>query len=334
MNRARAGAVLALLALLGAASTSSAGEAADSQENEYDEDYVTPEEQRERELETRRQAQAVLVCDPGDLRAAIARGETKTLHLTIRNAGGQTLNWAVTAKPDWLRVDAQEGSLGFEEERRIALDVETGDIAADNVRGELVLYAPGAAGSPATIVVLLDIKPKLPPPPEESVERRPSPPERPQKERGKPFGVHAGMLLPASGESAEYDSNLFFGLHFRSGGRNGAKVSYEFAVDVGTTEVSGGYESRPVAGVLNLLVSTGGSASRTRGCLIAGAGGVMELVEETGSGTGYTNYAGTVSLGAGLLLGGGRFELRAAYNMFLGSDNVGGRAVVALGYGF
>jgi hypothetical protein len=142
------------------------------------------------------------------------------------------------------------------------------------------------------------------------------------------------MFLPASGAATDLDSNTLVGIYLRPGNGSAGRVSFELAVNVGAAEQSGGYESMPVTGDLNLLLALGGNGRSPKGYLVAGAGGHVELVEETGSGNEYTNYGGTVNLGASLLFGGGRFDLRAAHNLYLGSKNVSGRTVVALGYGF
>ena len=43
------------------------------------------------------------------------RGETRGLRLSIENAGGRGLNWAVISAPKWASPDRRSGELGYQE---------------------------------------------------------------------------------------------------------------------------------------------------------------------------------------------------------------------------
>ena len=148
------------------------------------------------------------------------------------------------------------------------------------------------------------------------------------------FGVRAGMLLPSAGGSADYDSSLLLGFYYRPMGLNGAGLGYELGAQVGAASEAGGYESVPVTGSVSLLFPLGKGKGRTKAYLLSGLGGMVESVTEQTSGDRYTNYAGTLDLGGGVGLAGGRLDLRLTWCFLLWSQNLVGHGVVAAGYSF
>lgn len=139
------------------------------------------------------------------------------------------------------------------------------------------------------------------------------------------FGVRTGMLLPASGETADYDQSMVLGLRYRLPRLPDAKVSGELALDFGLPEEVGGYESSPVMGGFNLLFDLASRAKDPRGCLVAGFGGAVEFVKEQTTGDEHTNTIGMLKLGVGMVFADGRIDARLTYSFFGGSENLNGR---------
>jgi hypothetical protein len=318
----------------------------------FGEDVLSPEEIATRELERRRNAPPVLACSPARLRASLTMGRSKTLRLTVRNAGGRTLEWSITQAPDWARPSERRGSLGFEERRTVEVTLDSSALDPGQARAEVVIDAAGAKGSPFTVPVAVSVtEPRAEEPtrdqrrdrtPSRRREERPRKPRRADRDRrdeaGPPrqgrFGVRAGMFLPSAGASADYDSPLLMGLYYRPKGLNGAGLGYELGAQVGSPSKGGGYESLPVTGSVSLLFPLGEGKGRARAYLLSGLGGLVESVTEQTSGDRYTNYAGTLDLGGGVGLAGGRLDLRLAWCFLLGSENLVGHGIAAAGYSF
>lgn len=102
-------------------------------------EVLTPEEQAERELERKRRAQPVLECGPGNLRAAVKRGETRGLRLSIENAGGRKLNWAVISAPKWASPDRRSGELGYQEKLGVLVTLDPERLPAGETSGVIVV---------------------------------------------------------------------------------------------------------------------------------------------------------------------------------------------------
>lgn len=306
-----------------------------------DADFLTPKERAALELKRKREAQPVLACTPASLRTRVTQGKAATLRLTVSNAGGKTLTWRVTSAPEWLQTKKREGALGFQQKETLSFVAKAAP-SPGTVRGSILLEAPGAAGSPLRIPVDLDVRPKPKPPerpkiPSKEADRigRPRPPLDAVKEpRQSALGVRAGMLLPTSGDAADYDPDFLFGLYYRSSRLNGESFNYELALGIGSTSDGGGYGTRPATGSFNVLFPLGKADAGTRWYLLSGLGGMAELVDEDATDDEYMNYAGILNLGGGLAFGGRKFDLRLAYSVLLGSENVGGHGVFAVGYCF
>ena len=282
-----------------------------------------------------------------DLRRGLAvqQGRTGKLGtIEIRNAGGQTLQWKLGPLPGWLKADSTEGSLGYGERKSVSLTVDAKGAAPGPKRHDIVIDAGGASGSPVSVRVELEVRPPSPPKPPRTPPKDAEPefpPERdedrivlPSSERKRAFGVRAGVTLPGSGDVADYDSNAMLGLYYRPRKLNGSKLVWEFALGFGGSETSEEYDSRPITGDAQVLFPLGSSGRRTRGYLLTGIGTMIEFVEDTAGGTDYTNYVGVLDLGGGLAFGDGRYDARFTYGFYLGSDNLTGQALLALGYSF
>lgn len=279
-------------------------------------------------------------------RLMVQQGRTGKLGaIDIRNAGGQTLRWKLGPLPGWLRADSTEGSLGYGERKSVSLTVDAKGAAPGPKRHDIVIDADGALGGPVSVRVEMEVrsppsppKPRPTPPkvaePEIPPERDGDPLMKPPRERKSAFGVRTGVTLPGSGELADYDSNFVLGLYYRPRKLNGSKLVWEFAVGFGGSETSEEYDSRPITGDAQVLFPLGSADRKTRGYLLTGLGTMIELVQDTAGGTDYTNYVGVLDLGGGLAFGDGRYEARFTYGFYLGSDNLTGQALLALGYSF
>ncbi len=155
-KRARVALILAPCLVLLAASVAPARE------------VLTPEEQAERELERKRQAEPVLECEPRSLRDELKRGETKGLRLSIGNAGGQGLHWAVISAPKWASPDRRSGELGYQEKRGVLVTLDPEGLPAGETSGVIVVEGRDRGGkevkgSPAAVRVTVDLEAEAPP---------------------------------------------------------------------------------------------------------------------------------------------------------------------------
>lgn len=299
-------------------------------------ELLTPEEQAQRELERKRKAPPVLSCAPGSLQASMKEGETRNLAITIRNAGGRTLEWEIGSAPDWLEVSKDGGSLGYGEKEQLALTARPASGTTGTVSASVVIRAPGAGGSPVSIPVTLEIEPKPEPKPEPPVPPPEEPPEVPiaPPERRNSLGVRAGVVFPSSGDTVDYDTNFVFGIYYRIPERRARWLSYELSLDIGSEDEAAGYGSRSVMGDVSAVFALGNGPESGGGYLLSGLGVMMELVDDQITGASYTNYATMIALGGGLVFADGRLDARLAYGIFVGSDNVPGQALLALSYSF
>ena len=167
----RTGGVLILIAACSPGVGLLSARQAGAQEGATPLEIITVEEMAERE----REAQPVLVCKPRTLRVEVEEGRDAFLTLTIENAGGRKLNWSVFAKPDWVRLDAEKGELGYHEERALVVALKKAELRPGKAEGELVIVAADAKGSPAAVRLVVRVKPgEEPVTPEEPGIRRPA----------------------------------------------------------------------------------------------------------------------------------------------------------------
>lgn len=273
---------------------------------------------------------------PASPSVTVRQGGSGALSLEVENAGGRTLGWSVTSLPKWLIPRKRSGSLGFEKKETLSFSARAGELPAGIHKGSVVLNA-GAAGS-VTVAVTMVVTPKPEPPAvvkqPPDLPEPPRPPVEPRRRARKGgFGVRAGLLMPSSGDSADYDSNFRFGVYYRPKKLNGAKIAYEVALGFGATETSGAFTSQPLTSDINLIFPLGKGGGKTRGYLMSGLGGMMESVREMGTGNTYTNFAGLLNLGGGVVFS-NRLDVRLMFAALLGSENVVGRTYLSLGYGF
>ena len=127
-------------------------------------EVLTPEEQAERELERKRQAEPVLECKPRSLRAEVKRGETTGLRLSVENAGGRTLNWAVISAPKWASPDRRSGELGYQEKLGVLVTLDPEGLPAGETSGVIVVEGRDRGGkevegSPVAVRVVAEVEP-------------------------------------------------------------------------------------------------------------------------------------------------------------------------------
>lgn len=86
--------------------------------------------------------------------AALAGGSAPaSQQITIGNIGGGTLSWSATATPAWLSVSPATGQAPG----ALSVTASITGLAAGSYQGSVVVTAPGATGSPATIPVTLTV---------------------------------------------------------------------------------------------------------------------------------------------------------------------------------
>ncbi len=311
-------------------------------------EFLTPEEQAERELERARKAEPVLECEPPALRGESAPGQVVKLGLSVRNAGGRLLKWSVKLSPGWLDVQPRSGELGYREKSDVSVKAHTKALAPGAHEGRIVIEAADAKGSPATVAVTLTLK-------AEPVKDKPAavPDETPAKGRSEPrrgaqreptradgrrgrFGVRAAYHMESVGDVSKAGAGAFVGLYYRRGRFGEKRLLYELGVDAGTRDESEKYATQPFGGRLDLLFRLGGADGEkpARGYLLSGLAGFMERVEDLGTGDRYTNYAAAVDLGGGVGFLNERLDVRLSHAVFLGSDNLQGKTMLVLSYAF
>ncbi len=311
-------------------------------------EVLTPEEQAERELEKKRAAPPVLVCQPTALSITVGRGETRALRLSIRNTGGRVLSWAVLSAPKWITPDRRAGELGFGKKRSLVLTIDPEGLPGGGTTGSVVIEARDeseekAEGSPVTVRVTVDVpaeEPEVAPakerPPQpgpvaaevptpEKTPPAPAEPAGPAKPRSWRIGLQGGLLGPLPGTDQDFRPAPFGVLVFRFGvlsgpHDDGRRWGLELAEGWSEFDSADADDSSS-----RLLIF------RARGLFPVGperlyltAGGGLFSEEADYPGTDYKEHLrGTVDLGAMYRLG-GRFELGASYTIVIGSENVPG----------
>jgi hypothetical protein len=307
-------------------------------------EILTPEEQAERELAKRREAEPVLVCEPTALEVAVKRGETRALRVTIRNAGGLTLSWAVISAPKWVSPDRRAGELGFDEKRSLVLTVDPEGLGGVETTGEIVIEAPEAEGSPVTVRIVAVVEGGIEtesdiPAPEVTEPRTPPKPDRPAPRgpRSRRFGVRAGYLMPNSGQLRRFDAGPLVGPYLHLARRNGSRLTVELGLDVYRLQSDDEFwvgHSDVFAGRLDVLYALAGPAARTGGYVVCGIAGLLESAVREGVDIRYVNGVGALDLGAGASMASGRLDLRLTHNIVLGGENVGALTSVTMAVGF
>jgi hypothetical protein len=165
-------------------------------------EILTPEEESELERERVKKVQPILVCLPRTLRATLEPGETTTLRLTVRNGGGGTLAWTVGFSPSWARVSPESGELGPGESRRLMVVVDGSRLREGRTRGQVVIEAAGAKGSPASVPATARVE--APPKPRAKVlpRQKVHAPERPREGPGL-VGADFAILVGIGGSNPD-----------------------------------------------------------------------------------------------------------------------------------
>jgi hypothetical protein len=304
-----------------------------------------------------REAEPVLEVSPHVLRATVAKDETAAFRLAISNAGGRKLRWRLRSSLRGLRFSVGEGELGYRGSQVVSLSFAGRAVPGETVRGEVVVDAPGASGSPVRVPVSVRVKtPPAEEPAEPEEQEKPDEPrklgprarrfrraktikaEEPKPPPGtpqtrptsrKPFGVHVGYSAPAGGDVEAYLGGPVVGVHYRSGGE-GAPLGFEFGLDFVSSDSSAGDATSSILMVEAAALFRPGAG---RAFYVLGGGRLVAesvSVESPDSG----GVAAAVDLGGGVTFAGGRMDLRATYSFLIGSRNVPGFGGVAVGYSF
>ena len=320
--------IIAVAALLAAAAPSVARSG-----DEFGEDLLSPGERKKLEMKRKRAAKPVLRCVPSRVRAKVRRGQTVTVRLAVQNGGGRTLSWSIRWAPEWVGIDVRGGDLKYRQKRTVVLVVDPGSLPDGETRDRIVIEAAGADGSPLAIPVLVDVS--TPGKPKPSSARRPAfpgPSGGADVEAGDPrgagrIGMRAGYV--DFGGGSEATALVGFYLGWPGTGR----FDYELGLDIAQPEAADGtFSSMLFAGRVDLLFPVGEEEASTRPYLLSGLEGFVEQARDGAES--YANFAGALSLGAGVDLGGGMFDLRATYSLPIGSDNSTGITLVSAAVGF
>lgn len=298
-----------------------------------------------------RLAPPVLEVSPARIDLTVTRPETGTSRIVVRNAGGRSLRWSVAGAPEWLSFDVGSGELALEEKRRVSLTVSAAGLEPGQARRSFKVEAPGAKGSPFTILIVLDVKPAAeakpetpsvkpegeaadektaagePPAQPGKTEAAATPPPAEESAAGKKhaFGVRAGVFMPGGG----YRAGPSVGLFWRPNG--GARLGYEVAVNLGRTESDTGYEESILVGGHAAALLKLARTQRSDIYALGGVGFLSETREDVDLGTS-TGRGMAIDLGAGVAFRGG-LDARVTYSILMGSEG-SGLAAATVGYVF
>jgi hypothetical protein len=102
----------------------------------------------------------ILVSPSGRIEGRVDQGDLVRLEpLVLTNTGGGTLLWEFATVPNWIVPDRQRGTLGAQDSDSIGLALDGRFLGPGMVRGEIVVLARNALGSPLTVPVVADINP-------------------------------------------------------------------------------------------------------------------------------------------------------------------------------
>ena len=121
-----------------------------------------------------------LAIEPTGISGKVQKPGAFVAKFTIRNAGGQVLNWQFTAKPSWLSVSPSQGKLEHKKAQEVTVTVQSHGIKPGEVQGMLKIRATDqksnsvqvATGSSAEIAVTVRIA--APPPPRTFLVEKPT----------------------------------------------------------------------------------------------------------------------------------------------------------------
>jgi len=285
---------------------------------------------------------------PRRMRAQADEGDSATQRIELSNTGGGEFVWRVVSAPRWVRVMPANGILRFRGRERASVHFSSEGLRPGAESGRIIIEAEGVKGSPFSVPVTFTIdrtratpsKPnpptrvELPPPPPTWRERRSKTPSNDSSSKPGRFGVRMAGGFRSNGDQADSDGNLVLGGYFSRPFSKGRGLSYEIAADIGTAATVGAYTTVPVSGCANVIYAPTDADAPARPYAAAGGGLLVEAVTEDASGDRYTNFAGLLNLGGGVLLGEGRLDVRLTYGFLLGSENVVARGQLAVGYAF
>ncbi len=92
-----------------------------------------------------------------------------SLTLTVENAGGKPMSFTVTPSEAWITASPAWDVLGPGISRTVEVQVALAQLAVGLHQGELVIEAPDAVGSPATVALQVEVVAARPVPPVESL---------------------------------------------------------------------------------------------------------------------------------------------------------------------
>jgi hypothetical protein len=84
---------------------------------------------------------------------AAAGTTTPSQNFLIENSGGSTLNWTITDNADWLSCTPLSGT----DSGSVTISVDSSGLAAGTYTGTVTVSSPGAANSPRTVSVSMEV---------------------------------------------------------------------------------------------------------------------------------------------------------------------------------
>ena len=110
---------------------------------------------------TRPPLPATLSVSPGELPFRLARGQTATETVAIRNDGDGDLEWSASADQPWIHLESASGSTPY----NLDIMVDATGLTLGEYSGQVTIDAPGAVGSPQVVTVNLLVQPRPAPTP-------------------------------------------------------------------------------------------------------------------------------------------------------------------------
>ena len=88
---------------------------------------------------------------PGEMTFRLAKGQTATETVAIRNAGDGDLNWSAAADQPWIHLESESGSAPY----NLDITADATGLAIGEYSGHVTIDASGVAGSPQVVTVNL-----------------------------------------------------------------------------------------------------------------------------------------------------------------------------------
>ncbi len=308
-------------------------------------------EQAKQEMERKRQAPPVLAVSLASFSAKVKYGEAAQRQLQIRNAGGSSLKWTAKSSVPWVTIEPAQGELGFEGKQSVAITLSASGLEAGRHTETVTIAAGQAAGSPKVIALELTA---LPRPVEAKPEPLPliEPPKRPalppvridvprvtdRDEENIPWadridglGLRAGMLVPGSGDTLDYDTGMSIGLFWRPA-RPESALGYELEVRFADVESETGSEASTIFGGHAYVLWQAYQDGTVFLYALGGLSTISEQIDTDRFGSG-SAFGAAVDIGAGVTFR-QRFDAQLSYSLLLQSNNVGDAFMASLGVMF